>query len=692
MTTATTTLSRAQSTRPLITWAGWIWIGVIGLLFGLLHQEFLYRTSLIALSNANWSHALIVPFISLYYIYYKRDQLQRHPPRVCPWGLPILLLGLFCYAFALYPVRNDMIRGYSMILTLFGLVLFLLGPRMMRVLWFPIAYLALAVKISDAPWNNLAWKLQNLASGGATLALKFIAVLMNFGVNDRGTTIDLTFMHHGQMVTQSLNVAEACSGLRMLMAFIALGVAIAFLSDRRWWQKVIISLSTVPIALGVNIARVTVVGVLYTYNQAMATGEFHIFIGMLMLIPAAGAFFLLGWILDRLFIHDPKAAASEPARSTERIEPMGLSQAFRVKDIIVGLIIGALLGLLAGFGYILSLLVIRPDVIHGFPKWLIWPAFVSSLIIVIGIAAGYRWMLPRADNPLRLTRRLNISLAVVAALLLVSFVGQSSVIAATHLVMFKKKLPLRLQLYNVPKTLGSWKQVGEDQILKPSVVEALGTDFYLTRYFVDTSVDQPKVNFDAVQTGSYKPGSVVRMHVAYYTGTPDTVPHVPNRCFVAGGVKPVGTTTVELTLHGKNYVTRHGQLFASSKLALRRYGNSQVRIPSRTITATDFTFAPGHGSNQKSNVIYFFACNGKFLSGPDEVRLEGFSPWDKYGYYCKVSVLLPGIGKRAEAVKRVSAFLSHALPEIMACLPDWYEVKHGLYPPHHAGGDGSGDF
>ena len=692
MTTASTSLSRAQSTRPLIAKVGAVWMAVIAALFCLVHWEIIRRTYLIASTNSNWSHAFIVPFISLYYIYQKRDRLSSLDHRVFPPGLLILIAGLFCYAFAIYPVRNDMIRGYSMILTLVGLVLFLLGPRMMQVLWFPIVYLMLAIKVSDQIWDRLAWKLQIFAAGGATLALKFIAVFMDFGVNDRGTTIDLTFMHHGHWVANPLNVAEACSGLRMLMAFVALGVALAFLWDRRWWQRLIMVVSTIPIAIGVNIARVTVVGVLFTYNQDMATGSFHKLIGMLMLIPAAGAFLLLGWVLDRVMIEEPRAGGSAGERGHAEIERVPLSRSFRLLDLIRGLVLGGLLGFFSGASYILMVLVLRPDVARGFPVPLRWALLVLGVLGLFGISGGYRWLLPRGASALLASRRLNTSLGAVAALLLVAFVGQSSVLGVTHMVLFKKTLPLRAQLITVPKAFGHWRQVGADQILKPSVVETLGTDLYLTRYYVDTTVDQPRMTFDKIMKGDFKAGSVVRLHVAYYTGTPDTVPHVPDRCFVAGGVKPMGTSTAYLTLSGPQYKADGDQLVASSPLLKQAFGDSKVRIPSRSIEATDFAFAPGGGSSQLSNVIYFFAANGKFLSGPKEVRLLGFSPWDKYGYYCKVEVLLPGVGKKPVAVKRVSQFLSAALPEVMACLPDWYDVKHGKYPPLHADNDGSGGF
>src|SRR5690606_15387371 len=140
---------------------------------------------------------------------------------------------------------------------LFGLVLFMLGPSMMRVLWFPIAYLVFAVKIADSYWEAIAWKLQQIAAAGSTIVLQFISAILKVDVELRGSTIDLKLILYDLLRSESLNVAQACSGRRMLMPFVALGVALAFLRDRAWWQRIVMVGMAVPIALAVNIGRVS---------------------------------------------------------------------------------------------------------------------------------------------------------------------------------------------------------------------------------------------------------------------------------------------------------------------------------------------------------------------------------------------------------------------------------------------------
>jgi len=93
-----------------------------------------------------------------------------------------------------------------------------------------------------------------------------------------------------------------------------------------------------------------------------------------------------------------------------------------------------------------------------------------------------------------------------------------------------------------------------------------------------------------------------------------------------------------------------------------------------------FTYGMGDNAQRTSNVLYFFAANGKYMHTPELVRLNGFDPRDRYAYFCKIEVGVPGVADPDEASRVAEAFLTRMLPEIMACLPDWREVKAGRYP------------
>jgi len=292
--------------QPLIPSHVWVRIAIIAALFIPLHWDIINRLIRFAWTDGDWSHAFLVPLISIYFIHQRREALRAVTPRTCWWGLPLLLAGMIGYFLSIYPVRNDMLKGYFMIFEIFALVLLLAGPGVIRVVWLPIVYLMFAVKVSQKYWTIIAENLQFFAAKASVVTLQ----LFGIDATVTGTTIDLW---KGMEPLGSLNVAEACSGLRMLMTFIALGVAMAYLWDRPWWARLTMVLLTVPIAVAVNVGRVTVIGLLYLIDPKYSVGDFHIFMGMLMLIPACGLFLLVGWIMNKLVINEP-AAESVPRR------------------------------------------------------------------------------------------------------------------------------------------------------------------------------------------------------------------------------------------------------------------------------------------------------------------------------------------------------------------------------------------
>lgn len=375
---------------PLIRPQGWIQLGVLALLFIALFRDILFRAYGInfdagglsprgyAWKDGNWSHALVVPLIALYFLFQHRNELRsamaqpslrdakaenvalagvigflpmclaclmalpqvigpenrlpmlqlamvsifaglvgavlfipvRNPIRSllgAHVGIVLLLVGIVGYIVGVYPIRNDMAKGYSMILALGGLVWFACGAKVARIAWFSVFYMVFAIKLSDRVWEAVAFKLQGIAATASGVAINLLGLPAGLEAEVVGHTIQL--WHHGEQLGNGLNVEEACSGLRMLMTFIALGFAVAYLADRPWWARLTMVVMTIPIAIAVNVGRVATLGLLYPVNPKLAQGEAHIFIGLLMLLPALGLFMLLGWILNRLILPetDPKA-------------------------------------------------------------------------------------------------------------------------------------------------------------------------------------------------------------------------------------------------------------------------------------------------------------------------------------------------------------------------------------------------
>lgn len=232
------------------------------------------------------------------------------------FGIFTLASGLLFYAWSIYPGQNDFFKDFSIIITLFGVVLTLCGWGVMSVAWFPIVFLVCAIPWPGLMYSKIAMPLQELAATAAVFTLKICGV----DAFREGTMLQIS---SGRV----LNVAEACAGLRSLMTFIALGAAVAFLSSRAMWQKILITVSAVPIAIFCNMMRVAGQGLLDHFWSTKWSESFaHQFAGMVMLIPAIFLILLLGWILDNIFIEEADdRRANAPQKLTAQTGRAGVS-------------------------------------------------------------------------------------------------------------------------------------------------------------------------------------------------------------------------------------------------------------------------------------------------------------------------------------------------------------------------------
>jgi exosortase len=277
-----------------------ILVGFVALFFRFLARQGEYSA---VESPEDWGHSFLIPLISGGLIWRQREKILSTPTATFWPGLLPLALGVVCYFYFVMGIPNHMLQGASMLLTLAGVCLLVLGPAVFRYLFLPIAYLAFAVTISEMVMNAVTFRLQLLATKGAWLLLKVISLPGNwFLVEASGNTLEV--LHKGRSIP--LNVAEACSGMRMVIAFIALAAAIALFQCKHWWQRAAVILLAVPVAILMNVIRVAVLGLASIGDVDLAAGNAHMIIGTLLLVP--GLFLFLGcvWVLERL-IAEPTA-------------------------------------------------------------------------------------------------------------------------------------------------------------------------------------------------------------------------------------------------------------------------------------------------------------------------------------------------------------------------------------------------
>jgi exosortase len=252
------------------------------------------------LSDSSWSHGFLIPLFSLYFINRHKKEILNLRTRPNYLGLFFLICGILFYPFNIIHLRYGYLRPIGMIATLGAIVLFLGGWRLIRYTWLPIAFLVFAVPLPQRYYVYLTMPMQKLA---ATIATALLNLVPQMEAAVSGVVIDV--IYKGQRLEPALNVAEACSGMRLLMAFLALGVAMAYLHYRPVWQRIILLASTIAIAILCNIIRVTVTGFIYVLIHPKYTqGIFHDALGLAMLPLAFGLYGFLAWFMSSLFIEE----------------------------------------------------------------------------------------------------------------------------------------------------------------------------------------------------------------------------------------------------------------------------------------------------------------------------------------------------------------------------------------------------
>lgn len=254
------------------------------------------------LTNPSWSHGFLIPLFSLYFLHQNKEAILAIKEPRPSWIVGLLSLLFF---LALHPVNVVMLKfmygkPLTMIAVIGSVVLFLGGWRMLKYTWLPVAYLFFAVPLPGRLYFQITNPMRQLASQVAAIIL---SLAPGIEATAKGSIIDV--IRNGVKMEPGLDVADACSGMRLVMAFVALGVAMAYLHWRPIWQRLILLASTLPIAILCNIVRVTITGYIYILgNPKYAQGIYHDMLGMLMLPLAFVLYGGLAWLMSNLFVDE----------------------------------------------------------------------------------------------------------------------------------------------------------------------------------------------------------------------------------------------------------------------------------------------------------------------------------------------------------------------------------------------------
>jgi exosortase len=177
----------------------------------------------------------------------------------------------------------------SLIMVIAGAVTYICGWHCLRLVAFPIVFLLFMIPPPAIVLNLLTFPLQLVAAKVSTLSLQ----LLHLPVYREGNVIFLPYV--------TLEVVEACSGLRSLMSLLAFAVVFAYLTQRHPWKRALLVTSAVPIALVANACRIWGTGVLaHLYGSKVAEGFYHAFAGWSVFVVAFVLLMLEGFVVSRL--------------------------------------------------------------------------------------------------------------------------------------------------------------------------------------------------------------------------------------------------------------------------------------------------------------------------------------------------------------------------------------------------------
>jgi exosortase len=248
--------------------------------------------------DANWSHGWLIPVFSLYFLAIRRDEFARCRPRASYVGALILAASLALYFVSAWRLRMAYPQSLSLVGVVFGVTLLLGGWKIIRLAAFPILFLVFAIPLPQSIYVELTLPLRKMASTIAAATMPIFAS----GLHTEAQAVVIDYVMPGTPPS-TLNVEEACSGMRLMMAFVALGVALAYVQQRPMWQRVVMMLSCLPVAVACNAIRVTITGLLHIHGySSLAEGTPHALLGIASMGIALSLFTLIGYILSHLFI------------------------------------------------------------------------------------------------------------------------------------------------------------------------------------------------------------------------------------------------------------------------------------------------------------------------------------------------------------------------------------------------------
>jgi exosortase len=261
----------------------------------------------------DYSHGFLVPLFSTYLAYHWRDWAPRRLKWPDPWGLAFVAGGVVLFAAAgKFNIAKEWLQGLSLVLNLCGASLLLGGWPALRWLWPALAFLMFMFPLPDSVERTMGTKLQLTAA----IASEFVLQTVGYATYREGVVLHVR--------DHALEVEKACSGLSMLLTFLALSTGMALVVKRPWPDRLLILASAVPVAILSNVIRIALTGVLYNEGgKELGERVFHDFAGWMMMPVALVVLWAELKLLDWVWVEDGgRAGGGEVLRAHAAPAPL----------------------------------------------------------------------------------------------------------------------------------------------------------------------------------------------------------------------------------------------------------------------------------------------------------------------------------------------------------------------------------
>ena len=265
-------------------WLPVLWFGTLLLV---CYAPILYRMVSQWANDEDMGHGFFVPIIAGFVAWQRRDKLRTVPLQSNPWGLALVIFAAL-QALAATLGAELFTARLAFVISLFGVILFIGGTRWVKALLFPLLLLLFMIPIPQIIYARLTLSLQMLASQLAEVMIGW----MGIPVIRTGNLLELP--------SQTLNIVDACSGIRSLLSLTFLSLVYSYFADQRIWMRWALLAATIPIAICANAIRVALTGLLSEINTDLAKGLFHEVEGYLVFVVALAALLLTHRLISAL--------------------------------------------------------------------------------------------------------------------------------------------------------------------------------------------------------------------------------------------------------------------------------------------------------------------------------------------------------------------------------------------------------